>query len=139
MSFSQAVRTCLNKYTDFSGRASRSEYWWWALFYFIGWLITIVFGKVVFLWEIALFIPSLAVGVRRMHDSNHSGWWIICPLANIIFLLFPSVEPNRFAAPSPRRDLIDETQISPTSSVCASCGKLRLPGQNYCQGCGAKF
>src|ERR1700688_3499583 len=104
MSFSQAVRTCLNKYTDFSGRASRSEYWWWALFYFIGWLITIVFGKVVFLWEIALFIPSLAVGVRRMHDSNHSGWWIICPLANIIFLLFPSVEPNPFAAPSSRRD-----------------------------------
>ena len=140
MNFGQAVRTGLNKYADFHGRASRSEFWWWVLFYYLGYiLIRIFLGRVVDLWDIGLFIPGLAVAVRRMHDSNHTGWWIICPLANIVFTFFPPAEPNRYGTPATPSGTIDSSQISPTGRTCASCGKVRLAGQNFCQGCGARF
>ncbi|NBR76398.1 MAG: DUF805 domain-containing protein [Actinobacteria bacterium] len=55
---------------------------------------------------IALLLPSLAVGVRRMHDTNHRGWWILFPIVNLIFLVSKSdtVE-NRFGPPPPPRTL----------------------------------
>jgi hypothetical protein len=140
--FDQAVRSVLSKYANFTGRASRSEYWWWVLFFWVGLLIILLFTKLYPIWEFGLFLPSLAVGVRRMHDSNHSGWWIICPVANIVLLFFPSTGPNRFDTGAPRQVLIDDSQLTSstsTSSSCPACGKLRLPGQNFCQGCGAKF
>ncbi len=139
MKFDQAVRTGFQKYANFSGRASRSEYWYWTLFFYVGLFIVLAFTRLYPIWELGLFIPTLAVGVRRMHDSNHSGWWIICPLANIVLLFFPSTGPNRFDAGAPRPTLVDESQLTSNSSACAACGKLRLPGQNFCQGCGAKF
>jgi hypothetical protein len=137
--FDQAVRSVLSKYATFTGRASRSEYWWWVLFYGGGLFIILLLTKLYPLWELGLFIPNLAVGVRRMHDSDHSGWWIICPVANFVFLFFPSTGPNRFDVGATRQAVIDESQLTSTSSACPACGKLRLPGQNYCQGCGAKF
>lgn len=138
MKFDQAVRSVFSKYATFSGRASRSEYWWWTLFYWIGLFIILAFTKLYPIWEIGLFIPNLAVGVRRMHDSNHSGWWIICPIVNVVLLFFPSTGPNRFDAGAPPQ-VIDGPPLGSTTSACAVCGKLRLPGQNFCQGCGAKF
>lgn len=140
MKFGQAVRTCLNKYADFNGRASRSEFWWWILFFYLGYFIIIVFlGRVVYLWEIGLFIPGLTVAVRRMHDSNHSGWWVICPIANIVFTFLPPVDPNRYGVGAGLQGMVDESQLSATSTLCPTCGKLRLPGQNFCQSCGTKF
>jgi uncharacterized membrane protein YhaH (DUF805 family) len=127
-----------SKYATFSGRAPRSEYWYWTLFYWVGLFVILEFTKLYPIWELGLFIPNLAVGVRRMHDSNHSGWWIICPIANIVLLFFPSTGPNRFdAGASPQG--IDGPPLGSSTSACVVCGKLRLPGQNFCQGCGAKF
>ncbi len=70
VSFGDAIKICFSKYADFEGRARRSEYWWWSLFTilvsmvpYIGWIASIVF-----------FIPSLAVGARRLHDTGRSGW-----------------------------------------------------------------
>lgn len=138
MTFDQAVRSVFSKYATFRGRAPRSEYWYWTLFYWIGLFVILEFTKLYPIWEFGLFIPNLAVGVRRMHDSNHSGWWIICPIANIVLLFFPSSGPNRFdAGATPQA--IDGPPLGSTTSACAVCGKLRLPGQNFCQGCGAKF
>jgi len=138
--FDQAVRSVFTKYATFTGRASRSEYWWWFLFYIIGTFVVSAFTRIYPLWDILLLVPNLAVGVRRMHDSDHSGWWIICPIANFVLLFFPSSPgANRFDTGATRQALVDESQLSGTSSACASCGKLRLPGQNFCQGCGAKF
>jgi len=89
MNFPQSVSTCFKKYLDFKGRASRSEFWYFFLFYIIasfvaGWLIgsfvallggsvnvLLVVLSVVF---IALFIPALSVTVRRFHDFGVSGW-----------------------------------------------------------------
>ncbi|CAB3759096.1 hypothetical protein GQ57_20245 [Burkholderia sp. MSh2] len=49
------------------------------------------------LYNLALLIPSVAVGVRRMHDTDHSGWWLLCPVVNLVYLFIPgTVGENRF-------------------------------------------
>ena len=104
MTLGQSVSSVFKKYAIFSGRASRSEYWYFYLFNvlmsmaigFVAGLITgmtgVTFTWLVYVWSIAVFIPNLAVAVRRYHDSNHSGWWLICPIVNIILLFYASDE-----------------------------------------------
>jgi uncharacterized membrane protein YhaH (DUF805 family) len=163
VSFDRAIRTVLQKYAIFSGRASRSEYWFWILAFWIGWYIVVAFTRIYPIYELSLFVPTLAVGVRRLHDSNHSGWWIVVPLANLFLLISPPVEPNRFG--SDARESTTPTYIpgpmntTPTYSpaslppsadqddsagvakvqTCPSCGTERQEGQNFCQSCGTKF
>ena len=83
----QAIARFFRKYVDFSGRASRSEYWWPALGYAIVYALadfindrTGHFGWFESLFAIAVFLPFIAVTVRRLHDSNRSGWWIALPM-----------------------------------------------------------
>ena len=98
MDFMTAVRTCLSKYVDFSGRARRSEYWYFALFSFLVSFVSTILdlvlgtdyegaasgGLVNTVASLVLFLPSLAVGVRRLHDTDRSGWWILIGLIPII-------------------------------------------------------
>jgi uncharacterized membrane protein YhaH (DUF805 family) len=96
MSFTDAVRTCLSKYVDFSGRARRSEYWWFALFVIlagvVGTLLDGLFGTrsdlgagaVQGVINLALLLPSLAVAVRRLHDTSRTGWWILIGLVPVV-------------------------------------------------------
>ena len=97
MDFPTAVRTCLSKYVDFTGRARRSEYWWFVLFGFLVGIVTSILdgilgtgyddttgGVVNSLGNLALLLPSLAVGVRRLHDIGKSGWWLLLWLIPII-------------------------------------------------------
>ena len=116
MSFGQAVSTCFKKYAVFKGRASRSEFWYWVLFYIIvsivlniidslfGWQINTVTntdtgnslttvynpGWLSVIWALVIVLPSLAVSVRRLHDVGKSGWWwwlgIICCIGPLILL-----------------------------------------------------
>ncbi|WP_377505719.1 DUF805 domain-containing protein [Octadecabacter sp. R77987] len=84
--FGEAINVCLNKYVDFKGRASRSEYWYFVLFTFILGFVTGLLDGLLFpgnavsplnsLVSLALFLPALAVAMRRLHDTNRSGWWI---------------------------------------------------------------
>ena len=85
--FGEAISVCFNKYVTFSGRASRSEYWYFVLFSFLIGLATVVVDMAIFgtdndlspintLASLALLLPSLSAGVRRLHDTNRSGWWI---------------------------------------------------------------
>lgn len=76
ITFGDAIKICFNKYADFNGRARRSEFWWFYLFTFIVGLIPYL-GYVA---SIALLIPSLAVGARRLHDTGRSGWWQLLAL-----------------------------------------------------------
>ena len=101
MTFTQAIVTCLkNKYVCVQGRASRSEYWWFALFMF---MVNVIFGIVGFgisqhmgvefnpdYGNIAMLIflmPSIGVGVRRLHDLDKSGWWFLVFLIPFIGLI----------------------------------------------------
>ena len=76
-----AVRACLVKYADFGGRASRSEYWWFFLAALLGSAITSLISlKVYTLFSLATLPPLIAVGARRLHDTNRSGWWQLLAL-----------------------------------------------------------
>ena len=127
MSFVEAVRSGFNNYANFSGRALRSEYWWWVVFVWIagiiasiidralGWSIyeTTMYGvqqssgPVAAIVSLAVLIPGLAVLVRRLHDTDRSGWWfwlVLIPIIGwivlIIFLASSGTPgPNRFGPP----------------------------------------
>lgn len=104
MDFGTAIKACFSKYADFSGRATRPEYWWWFLFVVLGSIAaTVISDKVNTLFALATLLPSLAVGCRRLHDINRSGWWqLLCliPIIGWIVLLVWAAEggrdPNRF-------------------------------------------
>ena len=91
----------LRKYADFNGRARRSEYWlFWLFTTIVSIILTFVGGLVMggndpsnpfaggnllsWIWTVAILIPSIAVGVRRLHDTDRSGWWLLLILLPII-------------------------------------------------------
>lgn len=85
-----------NKYASFNGRARRQEYWMFTLFYIIGYVVLAVIDAVVgtmvlaLIYSLALLLPSLGVAIRRLHDTNRSGWWLLIsflPLIGAIVLL----------------------------------------------------
>lgn len=96
MDFMTAVRTCFSKYVDFSGRARRSEFWYFVLFTLLVGVVSGVVdsilgtdfdtsgGLINSVTSLALFLPSLAVAVRRLHDIGRSGWWILLGLIPIV-------------------------------------------------------
>jgi uncharacterized membrane protein YhaH (DUF805 family) len=99
--FADAISVCFNKYAAFSGRASRSEYWYFILFTVLVGFATGLIDMAVFgienslsplnsIASLAMLLPSIAVGYRRLHDTNRSGWWLggfylgIIPLIGLI-------------------------------------------------------
>jgi uncharacterized membrane protein YhaH (DUF805 family) len=110
MNFSQAISSGFENYSNFRGRAVRSEFWYWTLFSILAvWASALVDSSagtliVELLVNLALFLPGLAVTVRRLHDINRGGWWFWIGLIPIVgwmviffFLTTPSdPEPNRF-------------------------------------------
>ncbi|MBJ3763915.1 DUF805 domain-containing protein [Maribius pontilimi] len=106
MTFSQAVRICFSKYFTFSGRASRPEYWWFALFVFAGSFVAGIFDGMIFgfspvevapneisyesdgplaaIFSLVTLVPILSAGWRRMHDSGRSGLHLLYPLIVLI-------------------------------------------------------
>ena len=107
MGFSQAVKSCFSNYATFSGRASRSEFWYFVLFVGILYipltLLNPVLGGVALL---PLIVPAISVEVRRLHDLDRSGWWFwiaLVPLIGFVVKLFwysskGSTGDNRFGA-----------------------------------------
>ncbi len=95
----------LKKYADFSGRARRKEYWMFALFNFIiafvlGFIEGLVGGPgfIGFIYALAVIIPGIAVSVRRLHDTNRSGWWLLIllvPIVGIIVILVFMVQDSQ--------------------------------------------
>ena len=99
MNFFEAIKTCFSKYAVFSGRASRSEFWYFFLFGFIGGSVTLIidsmilgfnidsYGPINSIFTIITFLPYLSVGARRLHDINRSGWWQLITLTGIGVIL----------------------------------------------------
>lgn len=104
MTFTESVRTCLQKYANFDGVASRSEFWWWTLFCAVaGLVIGAVSGTLSLVFNLAVLLPSIAVMARRLHDTDRSGWWqllMLIPLIGMIVVLVfcaqPAKRPTRF-------------------------------------------
>lgn len=118
MSFTEAVKTGFQKYAVFSGRARPSEYWWWVLFnvlVFVVLAIVLPAGggtesgaeALIGVASLALLLPSLAVTVRRLHDTGRSGWWwfitlipLVGPIVLIVFLATAGDQgPNKYGPP----------------------------------------
>lgn len=111
LSLEDAVKRVLNKYSDFSGRASRAEFWWWML---AVWVVNIVLGTlgyyvnfiewISWIFSIAVLVPTLAVSWRRLHDTGRAGgWWFInlIPVVGTIIFIILCIgqlqpQPNRF-------------------------------------------
>ena len=104
MTFSESIKTCFSKYADFSGRASRSEYWWWILFVVLVSVATgILSEKLSAVFSLGVLLPGIAVGVRRLHDIDKSGWFLLLnfiPVIGWVIVLYWALqegrEPNRF-------------------------------------------
>ena len=115
MGFGEAVKTVLSKYADFSGRARRSEYWYFTLFLvvasFVAALVDLAIGVPLLqvLVLLGTLVPSIAVTVRRLHDTGRSGWLyliVFIPIVGVIVLLVflcqdSKPEPNQWG-PSPK-------------------------------------
>ncbi|WP_372840896.1 DUF805 domain-containing protein [Phaeovulum sp.] len=105
MTFQESVKTCLSKYATFSGRAQRSEFWWFLLFTSLGAALLSMVDIAVFgttttysggvsgstdttilsgVFSLLVFLPSLSVTVRRLHDLDKSGWWVLLWLIPVI-------------------------------------------------------
>jgi len=99
MDFQTSIKTCFKKYADFSGRASRSEFWWFELFLLIGSIVAMIIdimmlgytfeddGPIQIIFAVVTFLPVIAVGARRLHDINKSGWWQLIALTIIGIIL----------------------------------------------------
>ncbi len=103
MAFTEAISTCLTNYARFRGIASRSEFWFFFLFLVLSsWILRIVSDKLVFVFTLAMLIPLLSAGVRRLHDTNRSGWWLLMWLVPfvgwicVVVLLVEKSSPSRY-------------------------------------------
>lgn len=161
--FLQWYRYCLSKYFTFQGRASRSEYWsftiinlliLWA-FWFISKLVDVpedamangipvfpkdpvlalIFGSLYLIFCVAIFFPSLTVTVRRLHDRNHNGFWVIAqliPLLNLVVLLMlllpSSPYPNYYGLRAPR--FPGEKVAEPGTDIYGPYGRVAYGSQS---------
>ena len=100
MDIQTSIKTCFSKYATFSGRASRSEFWLFQLFTFLGSIATLIIDVMILgfslddassptnlIFLLIVMIPSVAVGCRRLHDLNKSGWWQLLYLTIIGIIL----------------------------------------------------
>lgn len=98
MTFQEAIRVCLSKYADFNGQATRAEFWWFMLFVILVTTALLYVSEIlssVFL--IAILLPLLAVGTRRLHDIGKSGWWLLymlVPVGGLVILAFLWSQPG---------------------------------------------
>ena len=153
------------KFTVFEGRARRREFWtFWVLNLIVGVAIGIVcaifsyipgigrlFNFISYLASFAIFVITFTVGVRRLHDTNRSGWtflleliplvgWIIV----IIFLIQDSTDDNKYG-PNPKKNESNNSRSgSVTKSIggtvfCGECGKKNEAGSKFCASCGGSL
>jgi uncharacterized membrane protein YhaH (DUF805 family) len=115
--FTGALAICLAKYANFDARASRSEYWWFAVLFFVlaiserivgetfgPGLVKFVVGETLSIAYLALALPLLAVTARRLHDRNMSGWWLLAGFGIGAFVLW-----YKLAQPAkPEADVAEE-------------------------------
>lgn len=146
LGFQESIVRCLRKYATFRGRATRAEYWWFALFNtllgllvyaaFQHWLGTETAEEAIGFVQLGLFLPALAAGVRRLHDIDFRGWWMLLGLTGVgiiplcIFFCLPGkAAENRFGS----REYDTQTRMGPEMRTEKS--DPRLMGTLLCLCC----
>jgi uncharacterized membrane protein YhaH (DUF805 family) len=146
------------KYAVFSGRAGRPEFWWFQLANILVSIAVAIVGAIVFgsgnsalsdIYSLAVFLPSLAVQMRRLHDTDRSGWWlllwfvlVIGWIVLIVFYILPGTRgANRFGE-SPDGEISSADGVQPLAPpagqrYCSTCGAAHEPGAAFCGNCGA--
>jgi len=166
----QAVSLGFRGYVDFKGRSSRSEFWWWVLFATIVSMAAIILdnalgtqgslylnppngGRVILgllhiLVGLGLFLPYLAVSVRRLHDRGRSGFWlflVLVPIIGVILLIvwyaMRGNEGTNNYGPHPSTKLDDGTpSVSGEGRrFCSNCGVVLRDGASFCPSCGVQM
>ncbi len=110
----------LSNYAVFSGRARRKEYWMFFLFntlisfgigFILGFIAAMLDSPIIaslgYLYSLGVFIPGLAVTIRRYHDAGYCGWWILCPIFNFILLFFDSNPGTNKYGPNPKEEQVE--------------------------------
>ena len=113
MTFTDAVKSGFDHYAKFDGRATRPAYWYWVLFAVLAGIAANIVDAAIgttalsVLVGLALFLPGLSVGIRRLHDTNRTGWWFLIALVPLIgfivliifFVQDSDVGPNDYGPP----------------------------------------
>jgi uncharacterized membrane protein YhaH (DUF805 family) len=132
MTFGEAIKAGFQNYVNFTGRASRSEFWYWVLFVILVSIAASVIDYMLFprgivypistlVW-LGFFLPNLSVAVRRLHDVDYSGWWVLLsliPIVGMIVLIIwwcqrGAAGPNRFG-PDPLAGTADALRARPVT------------------------
>lgn len=145
----ESVKSVYSRYADFSGRAPRSEFWWFWLFFWVALFVSLVFihPAIGGIFALASILPAVAVFVRRLHDVNRTAWWLMLyfvPFGGVVlffFLISSSEELTNKYGPNPKmkRDNASSDFSTQATDHCTKCG-LQLPiGGDFCIGCGNRF
>ncbi len=156
MTITESVRHVFSNYAVFTGRASRSEFWWWFLVSsVISLVLLFISSLLIIVWALAVLVPSLAVGWRRLHDTNLAGpFYLLTYVGSLAIVVTPALGlvqivglvlcarrgtsgPNRFGPAPFTGATISDPGIP--STTCPTCGKMVLPGQPYCPTCGTEL
>ena len=155
MPFLESIKICFIKYSDFKTRSPRSEFWWFALFQVIVNLLTSPIYVLAIITSIIFILPSLAVGARRLHDTNRSGWWQLLQLPTIYIFIQPGI--SNFATIAiflPVIPLIiwwiqtgtttankygDPINQVPTKTICPKCQFELESTSKFCGECGSSI
>lgn len=128
MNMQEAIRSVLSQYANFSGRARRSEYWFWTLAVFIVSIIAGIIDMIIgipllqIVVALATLIPGLAVAVRRLHDTGRSGWFLLLgliPLVGAIILLVwfcSDSQADNTYGPNPKGSAASFDQMAPPTA-----------------------
>ena len=165
MSFIEAISSVFKHYAVFRGRARRREYWY---FFLLNSLVSTALSaigiqEIMGLYFLVMLLPGLAVAVRRMHDTDHSGWFLLIPIYGLVLLFTEGTAGNNRFGADPKaataagtavvsavRPSADEVKHSapaastPATSVstaagktCPSCGAVNAATASFCTSCGS--
>ena len=125
MTVSESIRRAFTNYANFDGRATVPEYWWFALANVVGQLVltflagalaSVFLNLVLIVFLLVMFIPSITVGVRRLHDTDRTGWWFLLsfvPFGIFVLIFFLAQRgtdgPNRFGPAAHQGALLESS------------------------------
>ncbi len=165
MSFIEAISSVFKHYAVFRGRARRSEYWYFFLFNSLVSTAVSAIGiqEILGIYVLVMLLPGMAVAVRRMHDTDHSGWFLLIPIYSLILLFTEGTAGNnRFGADpkaasgaaagyaaaktttsagakssSPAASSAAVSGRTAAGKTCPSCGAVNAATASFCTSCGS--